>query len=113
MLDGVEITARQTTALIHDITALMQTTKQRVHGELPKIYSQDLINNLFRHPYTKIEFVMSELNLGRKTAAKYLDGAVDLDLLSKHKIGKENFYLNDALFALLCNVSGQTSPQRE
>ena len=105
MLDGVEITARQTTALIREITALMQNTKRQVRAELPKIYSQDLINNLFRHPYTKIEFVMDELNLGRKTAAKYLEGVVDLGVLSKHKIGRENYYLNEALFLLLSNVS--------
>ena len=105
MLDGVEITARQTTALIHAMTALMQNTKRQVRAELPKIYSQDLINNLFRHPYTKIEFVMDELGLGRKTAAKYLEGVVDLEILSKHKIGKENYYLNEALFQLLSSVS--------
>ena len=105
MLDGVEVTSRQTTALIHGIVGLMQEAKARVRGELPKIYSQDLINNLFRHPYTKIEFAMEELNFGRRTAAKYLDELVELGLLSKHKIGKENFYLNDALFDLLSGVS--------
>ena len=106
MLEGVEVTSHQTTELIDGITGLMQQTKHRVRAELPKIYSQDLINNLFRHPYTKIEFAMEELNLGRRTAAKYLDEVAELGLLSKYKIGKENFYLNDALFDLLSGVSG-------
>ena len=107
MLEGVEQTAGQTTALVVDIKAQMQQVKHRLRSELPKIYSQDLINNLFRHPYTKIEFVASELQVTRQTAARYLDEVVALGLLSKHKRGKENFYLNDALFARLANVNSR------
>ncbi|BCM88607.1 putative protein [Abditibacteriota bacterium] len=106
MLEGVETTSRQTTVLIREILELMQHFKQKIRSEEPRVYSQDLINNLFRHPYTKIEFVMVELGVGRKTAAKYLDAVLELGLLSKHKIGKENFYLNDALFGLLLNIGG-------
>lgn len=107
MLDGVEQTSRQTTALITAIVALMQQHKEKLRTELPKVYSQDLINNLFRHPYTKIEFVMAELQITRKTAAKYLDELVRIGLLSKHKLGKDNYYLNDTLYALLLNVSAK------
>ena len=105
MLDGVEITARQTTALIHAITALMQHTKRQVRAELPKIYSQDLINNLFRHPYTKIEFMRAELNVSRVTATKYLEELVRIGVLSKTRLHRDNFYLNDALFSLLMNAN--------
>lgn len=105
MLEGVEQTSRQTTRLIQGITALMQAHKQKMRGELPKIYSQDLINNLFRHPYTKIDFVRAELNVTRQTAAKYLNELVRIGLLSKHKIGLESFYLNEELFSLLANVN--------
>lgn len=108
MLDAVEQTARQTTELTHGIKRLMQQHKERLRTDLPKIYSQDLVNNLFRHPYTKIEFVMDELQVHRNTASRYLEQLVAVGLLSKHKLGKENFYLNDALFQLLLNV-GQTS----
>ncbi|MDO8812512.1 MAG: Fic family protein [Gallionella sp.] len=107
MLDGVEQTSRQTTALITAIVALMQRHKGKLRTELPKVYSQDLINNLFRHPYTKIDFVMDELQVTRKTAAKYLDEAVRIGLLSKHKLGKDNYYLNDTLYVLLQNVSAK------
>ena len=70
---------------------------------LPKIYSQDLLNNLFRHPYTKIDFLMKELKIHRNTASKYLEELVDVGLLTKYKIRKENYYLNKDLFDLLCN----------
>jgi Fic family protein len=105
MLDGVEQTSRQTTTLITSIVALMQRHKHTLREQRPKIYSQDLINNLFRHPYTKIEFVMNELQVIRQTASRYLDEVVALGLLSKHKLGKENYYLNDELYALLANVN--------
>lgn len=107
MLDGVEQTSRQTTTLITAIVALMQQHKHTLREHLPKIYSQDLINNLFRHPYTKIEFVMEELQVIRQTAARYLNEMVALGLLSKHKLGKENYYFNDDLFTLLANVNAR------
>ncbi len=104
MLDGVEQTAQQTTRLIVQIKALMQTVKNRLREELPKIYSQDLINNLFRHPYTKIDFLAEELQVTRKTAAKYLEELIAIGMLTKVKLGKDNFYLNDALYQLLGDV---------
>lgn len=104
MLEGIEKTSLQTTALILAIKRLMQEHKHRLRSELPRIYSQDLINNLFRHPYTKIEFVTAELQVTRQTASKYLDEVVGIGLLSKHKLGKENYYMNDALYQLLFDV---------
>jgi hypothetical protein len=29
-----------------------------IKRSVPKIYSQDLINNLFKHPYTKIDLLL-------------------------------------------------------
>lgn len=104
MLDGIEQTSRQTIRLIQGMRDLMQHYKHKMREELPKIYSQDLLNNLFRHPYTKIDFVVEELQIHRNTALKYLEELVKIGLLTKHKLGKENFYLNSDLFNLLANV---------
>lgn len=104
ILDAVEQTALQTSDMIRDIKVLMTSHKQKIRTELPKIYSQDLINSLFRHPYTKIEFVKKDLNVARKTAARYLDSLCEIDLLHKKKLGKENYYFNDDLISLLINV---------
>lgn len=78
---------------------------------LPRIYSQDLLNNLFRHPYTKMEFVVNDLRVTRLTAARYLNELVRVGLLSKHRLGRENFYLNDGLFVLLSNVGTEQEPE--
>jgi len=101
MLDGLEQTSLQTTQLIEAMRDLMQRHKHKMREELPKIYSQDFLNHLFRHPYTKIEFVMHELRIHRHTAKKYLDELIRLGMVAKHRIGKEDFYLNIDLFELL------------
>jgi Fic family protein len=105
ILDGVEQTSSQTIKVIEGIKKLMQSHKDRMRSELPKIYSQDLLNNLFRHPYTKIDFVMEETGISRKTAAKYLDELDKLGIVSKQKIWKDNYYINTDLYNLLQNVS--------
>lgn len=107
VLEGVRQTSYQTITLIADMKALMQKHKNKIRSELPKIYSQDLLNNLFSHPYTKIAFLEKELRIHRNTATKYLEELVGIGVLSKHKIGKENYYLNDELFHLFHNVGAR------
>ncbi|PLX49793.1 MAG: addiction module protein [Desulfobulbaceae bacterium] len=107
MLEGIAQTSRQTVTLIQGMKVLMQSYKNAMRQKLPKIYSQDLINNLFRHPYTKIDFVVRELQVHRNTATKYLEELVGIGLLVKHKIGKENYYVNQALYDLLLSVGQQ------
>ncbi|WP_158728203.1 Fic family protein [Flavobacterium sp. I-STPA6A] len=107
ILEAVEQTSIQTTGIIRGIKKLMMDYKQKIRTELPKIYSQDLINNLFKHPYTKIDFLVQDLDITRQTASKYLDQLIELKLVTLHKIGKENFYINTALFEFLHNA-----PQR-
>jgi Fic family protein len=72
MLHGVEQTSRQTIWIIKGMRELMLDYRQHIRGTF-KFHSQDLVNNLFRYPYTKIEFVQHDLNVSRLTATKYLD----------------------------------------
>lgn len=101
ILDAVEQTSQETIVLIEGIKNLMMDYKHRIRAEHPRIYSQDLINNLFRHPYTKIEFLMKDLGVSRLTAAKYLDTLTDNGFLTKEKIWRTNYYVNTPLFLLL------------
>ena len=104
VLEEIEQTSRQTIHLIQAMKDLMQHHKHKMRNELPKIYSQDLLNNLFRHPYTKIDFVIQKLQVHRNTATKYLEELVRIGLLTKLKIVKDNFYLNTAPYNLLKNA---------
>lgn len=100
MLRAVAETATETLRLVEGMRVLMLEYKNRIRSDHRKIYSQDLLNTLFRHPYTRIEFVQKELEVTRQTAARYLDQLTVAGLLSKHRFGKSNYYINDPLAGL-------------
>ncbi len=100
MLDSVETTSRQTITIIQEIGTAINQYRDGIR-ESCKFYSQDLINNLFYHPYTKIEFLTQALNITRPTATKYLDALCAEGYLQKEKIGRSNYYINKALFGIL------------
>lgn len=100
MLDMVEQTALQTIQTIGAIKNALQDYKHRIRAK-HKFYSQDLINNLFIHPYTRIEFVERDLNVSRVTATRYLDKLAEDGFLAKQKRGRANYYINLALTAIL------------
>lgn len=100
MLEAVRATSEQTIQKINEIKATLFEYKHRIR-EKHKFYSQDLINNLFTHPYTKIEFVMRDLNISRLTATKYLDVLAQEGFLEKRRVGRINYYINIALNEIL------------
>ena len=100
MLTAVEQTAREGIDVIHAIKALLLDYKHRIRAQ-HKFYSQDLINNLFSHPYTKIEFIQKDLKVSRLTATKYLEALTKAGFLEKQKIGRSNYYINGPLFHIL------------
>lgn len=100
MIKGAEETAKETIELIKKIKNLMLDYKHQLRDNY-KFYSQDLLNNLFKHPYTKIEFVVNDLGVSRLTAANYLNKMSDDGMLRKDKLGTGNFYINERLFELL------------
>ena len=100
MIKAVDQTSRETIDLISKIRELMMNYKRTLRDNY-KFYSQDLLNNLFKHPYTKIEFIQLDLNVSRITAANYLNQLADDKLLTKKKLGTANYYINDPLFKLL------------
>lgn len=101
ILDGVEQTARESIVLIKEMKQLMQTYKTQIRSRHPKLYSQDLLNNLFKYPYTKIEYLQQDLHISRNTAIRYLTTLEQEQLVVKLKIGRDNYYLNKPLFELL------------
>ncbi|MDB5855936.1 MAG: Adenosine monophosphate-protein transferase SoFic [Herminiimonas sp.] len=108
MLGAVEQTAVQTIATIRAMRTALMDYKQRIRAGF-KFYNQDLINNLFTHPYTKIEFVQRDLQVSRITATKYLDALAEGGFLQKRKIGRGNYYVNVALNSILMEKPGQTT----
>ena len=107
MLRGVEKTSSDTISLIHGISQLMDQDKQILRPIFKQSYKHELLNNLFFHPYTKIEYIEKDMMVQRKTATKYLDMIVETGILKKMKIGRENYYINTALAELFMNVNNE------
>ena len=101
MLRGVELTSMETIETIHQLRDLMAETQEKIKMQLPKIYSLDLLNTLFKHPYTKIDFVIRDVGVKRVTAGSYLDALAEAGFLEKQKIWRSNYYINVPLFNLL------------
>jgi Fic family protein len=104
MLGAIEQTAAQTIKTIHEINQAVLDYKHRIRSQ-HKFYSQDLINNLFNHPYTRIEYIERDLNVSRLTATKYLDALASNGFLLKQKKGRGNYYVNAALTEILTRPS--------
>ncbi len=100
MLRGVEEIARETIQTIKSIETLMNETKNIIIEQKPKIYSKDLLEALFYHPYTKKAFIVEHLKISRPTVTNYLNELENIGILSSKKIGKEIFYIHTKLFDL-------------
>jgi len=100
LLEAVESTATEGIAGIRAIRALLMDYKHRIRAGY-RFYSQDLINNLFAHPYTKIEFVQADLGVSRLTATRYLEALTAGGFLRKRKVGRSNYYMNLPLYGVL------------
>ena len=103
ILKGVEETAEETIRLIKGISQLMAEYKNILRPLFGRQYKHELLNNLFYHPYTKIEFIQQDMLVQRKTATKYLDMIVETGLLEKVKIKHTNYYMNVRLIELFMN----------
>jgi len=101
MLDMIETTSKKGLQLLTKITVLMNTTANEIKTKLPKVYSKDLIEILFRLPYTKRKHLIDE-NIGNpKTAGNYLQLLEENGFLKSVKVGKEKLYLNQPLLTIL------------
>ncbi len=105
ILKGIEETALETIRLVKGISNLMNQYKNILKPIFDKQYRHELLNNLFFHPYTKIEYMERDMMVERRTASKYLDKIVKAGLLHKEKIGNVNYYINIGLINLFINHS--------
>jgi len=105
MLRAVSTTSQQTLEIIEGMRAMMAAYKLRLREHPSVRYSQDLLNNLFRHPYTRIEFLQKDLGVTRQTAARYLDRLAEAGFVEKRQQGRNNYFINTPLVELLMRVS--------
>jgi len=101
ILKGIEEVANETIEKVLKIKELLDRTIEKVKNELPKIYSKELIEELFVHPYSKIEFLTKVLGVERKAASRYLNQLQEIGILKEYKIGREKIYINVELLKTL------------
>ena len=101
MLAGIEETSKESVKLIESITQLIGETKVELREKLTKLYSKDLLELLFKHPYTKIGFLVDELGISRKTAGLHLRAVEEIGILESVKMGRDVYFVNRRLFELL------------
>jgi len=100
-LKGIEVTAKETIGKIRAIKELMDETIEFVKQAAPKIYSKELVETLFVHPYCKNEFIEQAIVVERKAASRYLHQLDEIGVLDIKKIGRENIFINKKLMELL------------
>jgi len=101
MLKAVEITSIQTIKKINTIRKLLDSTIEKVQLDAPKIYKKELVELLFEQPYSKIEFVVNQLKVERKSASRYLKELEKIGVLESQKVGRETLYINKKLIEIL------------
>jgi Fic family protein len=101
MLEAVRETADWSTARIRAIRDLLDQTAEQMRRKQPKIYSRELAEVIFVHPYCRIGDLVEAGIAKRQAASVYLKALVESGLLQEMKSGRENLYINPALLALL------------
>jgi Fic family protein len=101
MLDGVEVTSLETIELINNIKELIDETKYKIKELLPRLYSKDLVEVIFMHPYTKIDFMVENLGITRQTASRQLKELEKIGILEIIQIKNSKYFINIELYAML------------
>ena len=101
ILKEIEETSINTIIKINDIKNLLNKTIEIAKEKASKIYRKELIELLFEHPYSKIDYVVKRLNVERKAASRYLKKMEEIGILKSCKIGREPIYINEKLIEIL------------
>jgi Fic family protein len=101
ILDGVEETCTWTTGKIKSIRELMEHTGQFVQQQLPKLYSWEFVELLFKQPYCRIGNLVDSGIAKRQTASVYLKQLCDIGVLCEVKSGRENIFVHPKYIELL------------
>ena len=101
MLEAIEVTAQETLDKANNILSAIEKTQKLVKAKAGKIYSKDLIEIIFQHPYCKIKFLEIAGIAKRQTAAAYLQKLEEIGVLKSIKTGRESYYINKNLVKIL------------
>ncbi len=101
ILDMVETTAKNGLIRLEKVIDLMEKSAEQIKTVLPKVYSKDLVEVLFKLPYTKRQYLIKAGLGSLKTVGNYLISLEEIGFLTSYKVGKEKLYLNHQLMEIL------------
>ena len=105
MLEMVEKTSHHGLIRLESVIQLMENTTEEIRTILPRVYSKDLVELIFKLPYTKRQKLI-DAGLGTpKTVGNYLHALEEEGFLTSKKVGKEKIYINIKLMDILENSS--------
>lgn len=101
MLDMIEVTSQKVISKLETIVKLMDEIENLIKAEKPKIFNKELLEIIFKLPYTKRKNLI-EAKLGTpKTVGNYLIELEKIGILKSKKVGKEKLYINHKLMDVL------------
>ena len=101
MLDMIEQSAIQGLQRLDVVLKLIEKTSNEIREQLPKVYSKDLVEVIFRLPYTKRQNLIDAGFGTPKTVGNYLKALENNGFLRSVMVGKEKLYLNHRLMDVL------------
>jgi len=100
-LEGIKITALETTDLVKSIYNLLEETLEIVKEKKQTPVPKEVVELIYEQPYCKTEYIIQKGIAKRKAAERYLKELERLEILKSEKIGKEVVYLNKNLLKIL------------
>ena len=101
MLAGIEETCLWTTDKIKAIRELMRHTADFIQRKLPKLYTWELVELLFKQPYCRIAHIVDAGLAKRQTASVYLKQLAEAGILREVPSGRESLFVHPKYMELL------------
>lgn len=104
MLEGFHRQAKATKQTLFAVMEFREAFRTSFRKNLPAFYDADLVDALFSQPIVTATKVAEQINLHRTTASRYLQQMTQAGLLRSQKEGKNLFYINHRLLAILSGL---------
>ena len=101
VLAGIRETSIESCFLIEALLEQMSTAGSRFRSAYPNVYSKDLFEVVFSNPYCRIRVLETSLGVSRPTATNYLQKLSQSGVLREQRIGRDLYFINDAMIAAL------------
>lgn len=101
MLKAIEVTANITYQKINDILTTRESILEAIQQETDIRRPEQLVDEIFRQPYTKVKHLTDRSLYAENTARDYLNKLANMRVLEKRTISGHHYYVNLELYRIL------------